>query len=85
MQNPIQNLDRALLFLRNQVFCLKNWKLSQAPTTRDFNIFCWNFAHIPYLPMSTKESVGFFLILFRTWVICHYKKPGFTHSQKPGL
>ena len=25
-----------------------------------FNFFCWNFARVFYLPMSTKESVGFF-------------------------
>ena len=60
MQNAINNLDKALLFLRNQVFCLKIWKLWQAPTTLQFNIFCWNFAHVFYLPMSTKECVDFF-------------------------
>ena len=26
MQNTIQNLEKALLFSRNQVFCLKIWK-----------------------------------------------------------
>ena len=29
---PHKNLDKALLFLRNQAFCLKNW----APTTIEF-------------------------------------------------
>ena len=32
MQNPIQKLDKALLFSRNQVFCLKNRKFERAPT-----------------------------------------------------
>ena len=60
------------MFSRNQVFCLKNWKLWRAPTTIDFNNFCWNFAHVPYLP-----------ILFRTWVVCQNQKiTGFcTHTH----
>ena len=62
-----QNLDKALLLLRNQAICLKNWKLWEAPTTTKFHIFCWNFARFPYLTMSTKGCSGF--ILFRSWVI----------------
>ena len=54
------NLDKALLFPRNQAICLKNWKLWRAPTTTKFNIFCWNFAHVSYLTMSTKGGSGFF-------------------------
>ena len=61
MQNTIKKLDKALLFLRNQVFCLRIWKLWWAPTVLQFNIFCGNFAHIFYLPMSTKVCVGDFL------------------------
>ena len=79
-----QNLDKALLFPRNQVICLKNRKLWGAPTTIKFNIFCWNFAHVSYLTMSTKMCwewfyfcldlellimLGIFLILFRSWVV----------------
>ena len=40
------NLDKALLLSRNQVFCLKNWQLWRAPTTIEFNVFCWNFVHV---------------------------------------
>ena len=49
------------MFSRNHVFCLKIWKLWRAPTILQFNIFCWNFAHVLYLPMSTKACVRFFL------------------------
>ena len=62
------NIDKALLFLRNQAICLKNWNLRWVPTTTKFDIICWNFAHISYLTISTKGCSGFF-ILFRTWVI----------------
>ena len=60
-KRPYKNLDKALLFSRNQVFWLKIWKLWQAPTTLQFNIFCWNFAHVLHFPMSTKKPVEFFL------------------------
>ena len=46
-------------FSRNQVFCLKIWKLWRAPTALQFSIFCWNFAHVSYL---SKGCVGFFLL-----------------------
>ena len=70
---PYKTLDKTLLFSRNQGVCLKNWKFWRAPTTVEFNLFCWNLAHISYLPMSTKGCSGFFLISFRSWVI---KKTG---------
>ena len=54
------NLDKALVFPRNQVICLKNWDLWRAPTTAEFNTFGWNFAHVSVLRISTKECVGFF-------------------------
>ena len=31
--------------------------------------FCWNFAQVSYLTMSTKGSSEFFFILCRSWVI----------------
>ena len=82
---PYKNLDKALLFLRNQVFCLKIWKLWRAPTTLQFNIFCWHFAHVFYLPISTKWCVGLFrifFILFRSWLVCKkIKKTWFLHTR----
>ena len=63
------NLDKVLLFPRNHVICFKNWKFWRAPTTIQFNIFCWNFGLVSYLTTSTKWSSGFFSILFRSWII----------------
>ena len=41
------NLDKAVLFPRNQAICMKNWKLWRAPTVTKFNIilltFCTRF------------------------------------------
>ena len=52
-------IDKALMFLWNKVFCLKNIKFWQTPTTIEFNIFCWNFAHVSYLSISRKACSGF--------------------------
>ena len=41
-------------------FCLKIWKHWRAPTTLQFYIFCWTFAHVSYLPMSTTGYAEFF-------------------------
>ena len=79
-------MDKTLLFLRNQVFCLKNLKLWWAPTTIDFNNFCWNFVHVPYLPISTKGCVGFFKFCLELGLFAKIKKYLVsTHSQKPAL
>ena len=57
------NLDKALLFPRTKVICLKNWKLWRAPTTIKFIIFWWNFSHVSYLTMSTKGCSRFFYVV----------------------
>ena len=83
-QIPYKTLDKALLFLRNQVFCLKNWKLWRTTTTLEFNFFCWNFAHLSYLPMSTKGCSGFFKFFLDLELVAKIENDlVFTHPQKP--
>ena len=38
-KTPYNNLDKALLFSRKQVFCLKIWKFWRAPTTLSLIFF----------------------------------------------
>ena len=78
MQNAVQNLDKALLSSRNQVFCLQIWKHWRAPTILQFNIFFWNFAHVFCLLISTKGCVGYFLSYLDLELFAKIKKrPGF--------
>ena len=51
------NLCKALLFPRNQVICLKDWKLWRTPTTIKTNIFCWNFAHVSYFLLFLNQFI----------------------------
>ena len=63
------NLDKALLFSRNQAIFLKNWKLWRAPSTTKFNIFCWKFCTHFLHNNVYKRVCGLFFILLRSWVI----------------
>ena len=65
-----KNLDKAVVFLRNQVFCLKFWKLWQASTTLQFNIFCCNFAHVYYLLITAWRVSKYGVIsVVRIWTL----------------
>ena len=82
MQNTIPKFRQSsIVFEKPGILSrnLKNWQklnfefektILNLKTALEFNIFCWNFAHVYYLPMSTKGCVGFFFILFTSWVIC---------------
>ena len=61
MQNPVQKLRQSSIVFKKPGTLFEKWKLWRAPTTVDFNNFCWNFAHVPYLTISTKRCVGLFL------------------------
>ena len=71
---PYKNLDKALLFSRNYILSLKIWKPWRASTTLQFNTFCWNFAHVFYLPMSTKGCAGFLLFCLDLKLFAKIKK-----------
>ena len=62
------DLDKALLFPRDEVIFLENWKLWRTSTTIELNNCCWNFANVSNLTISTKGCSEFF-ILFRSWVV----------------
>ena len=87
MQNPIKNVDKALLFSRNQVFCMKNWKPNidkQLATIENKQLTNSNCHRVQYslLKLGTgflltsvyKRVFGIIFILFRSWVICKNKK-----------
>ena len=69
MQNPRPKFRQSSIVSEKPGSLLKKWELLRAPTTIEFNIFCWNFTHFSCLTMSTKACSGFFFISFRSWVI----------------
>ena len=75
-------ISKALLFPRNQVICLKNWKFWRAPINIEFNVFWWNFAHVFYLKMSTEGCSGLLIFcldlellikMWKTWFLRVYR------------
>ena len=66
---PCKNLDKALVFEKPGILSenLKTLTNSNYPTVQYF--FCWNFAHVFYLPLS-KKGVWDIFILFTSWDIC---------------
>ena len=86
MQNPIQEFRQSSIVFGKPDFCLKFWKFWRASTTTDFHHFYWCFPRVPYLPMSTKGCVRFFLFCLKLELFTKIKKNlVYTHSQKPDL
>ena len=57
MQNPSLKFRRSSMTSEKPgYFSAKFW---WAPTTIEFYIFCWNLAHLSYLPVPTKGCSGF--------------------------
>ena len=54
-KTPLKKLGKAQLLSRNPVFCLKIWKIWQAPTTLEFNFSSWSFAHV-YIFINNSRS-----------------------------
>ena len=75
-----KNLDKSQLFSGNQVFCLNVWKLWQAPTILQLNIFLLKLCTRFLLTNVWKRVCGIFFILFISWVICKLKKTWFLHT-----
>ena len=58
MQNTIIKIRQNSIVFEKPGILPEIWKLWRAATILHFNIFCWNFAHVFYLPMSTEGCVG---------------------------
>ena len=86
MENPIQKFRQSSIAFEKPGILSEKLKLWRAPTITDFNNFCWDFAHVPYLPMLTKGCVGLFLFCLELELFAKIKKYlASTHSEKPSL
>ena len=56
MQNPVP-----IPISKTSNISKKPGFLSEKLESIEFNIFCWNFAHVLYLVMRTKGCMGLFL------------------------
>ena len=65
MQNPMQKIRQSCILFEKPYILPENWNLWRVATSIEFNIFCWNFAHI---------KKGAYKRVFR---IFSYLRPGF--------
>ena len=75
MQSTIQKFrQRSVVFEKPGVLSenLKTLTSSNYPTVQIF--FCWNFAHVFYLPLSTKGLVEFFKFYLDLALFANIKK-----------
>ena len=70
MQNPMEKFRQSSIVFEKPAILSENLKILTSSNYPTIQYFFWNFAHVSYLPISTKGCLGFFLILFRSWVIC---------------
>ena len=63
MQNPIPEFRQSSFIFEKPGILSEKWKLSRAPTSIEFNIFCWYFVNASYLTMSIKGLRDFLFCL----------------------
>ena len=68
MQNRIPKFRQSSIISEKRGHLSEKLKIWRALTTTEFSIFCWNFAYVSYLTIFTKGCLGFFYILFRSWI-----------------
>ena len=74
MQNPIRRFRQSAIVFEKPGVLSENLKTLISPTTLQFNIFCWNLAHLSYLPISTKWFAGVFLFCLDLELFAKTKK-----------
>ena len=74
MQNPIQKFRQSSIVFKKPGILSEHLKILTSSNTLQFNIFCWNFAHVSYLPMPTKGCVVFFLFCLDLGLFAKIKK-----------
>ena len=61
MQNSVQKFIQSSIVYEKPGISSENLKTLTSSNYPTVQYFWWNFAHVLYLSMSTKECVGFFL------------------------
>ena len=78
MQNPTQKFRQSSIVFEKPGILSENLKTLTSSNYPTVNIFCWNFAHVSYLPMSTKEWERFLLFCLDLELFAKIRKrPGF--------
>ena len=79
MPNTIQKFRPSSIVFAKPGILSENLKTLTSSNYSTVQYFCWNFAHIFYLPLSTKGCVGFFILFYLDLelLVKIWKIPGF--------
>ena len=81
MQNSSPNFKQNPITFEKPSYLSQKLKTLTSSNYNEFNIFCWHFAHVSYLPLSYKSLFGIFLFCLDLELFAKIKKlPVFTHS-----
>ena len=81
MQNTIQKFRQSSIVFEKPGIFSENLKTLASSNYPTFQYFCWNFAHVSYVPMSTKRCTGFFLFCLDLELFAKIKKTWFLHTR----
>ena len=82
LQNPIVKFRQISFISEKPGFFPEKSKTLTSPATIELKNFCWNFAHVSVLPMSTKRCSGLFLFCLDPQLLINLVS---VSIQKPGL
>ena len=74
MQNAIQKFRQSSFVFEKPGILSENLKTLTSSNYPTVQYFCWNFAHVFYLPLSKKGCVGFFLFYLDLELFAKIKK-----------
>ena len=74
MQNTIQKFRQSSIVFEKPGNLSQNLKTLTSSNYPTVQYFCWNFAHVFYLPVSTKGCVGIFLFYLDLELLAKLKK-----------
>ena len=81
MQTPIQKFGQSSIFFEKPGILSENLKTVTSSNYPTVQYFLLNFAHVSYLPMTTKGCVGFFLFCLDLELFAKIKKTWFLRTR----
>ena len=81
MQNSSPNFKQNPIISEKPSYLPEKLKTLTSSTYNEFNIFCWHFAHVSYLPLSYKRLFGIFLFCLDLELFAKLKNIRFLHTH----
>ena len=81
MPNTMQKFRQNSIVFEKSGILSENLKTLTSSNYPIVNIFCWNFANVFYLPVSTEEWGGYFFLYLHLKLFAKFKKDLVLHTR----